>query len=620
MFVIDYLKCSLSNRIVVPPFHSGHLGMLPNTADQHIALLQPAMSPAGCELCITPYSKDIRFLFRLKCVLQEKRGVVNKLLRAIAAMNINILSWESATLESNGGHGVFMLLDWSTAWPDKHALPKNLQNLFFPRLSGIIPSNDLRYIRLLRQILGQCADVLLWREAEHNIAVPRLRLSEFEETRVVATYGNMPINKATEARTRLEDAGVAFEIEPRVATEARLLTERDGGQPLHYILVSDIETKTLRIFIPRLGREKRMIHLGFSHKNLPGALCAITEFVAASELSIVSGLVRKMTDERNILEVTLEHDSREMSREDLARDPAGWTRRHLRLYESHVKDWLRYYEVALHHPLYPRDSPFEPLPLYDVNVRPPHAVTVITPELAESDVAAMAVRAGKDDFKPRRWLTDLLFAEEWGPQGKPTVFLSFPKAAKRQVALIERRLESRFKFIKLQAADVEEITQGAIERIVQAHCFIGVWHPEKTEGKDPSLSPWMPFEYGVARSHNKPCVILSHNSLPAYLVDRIERDKTRIPYTRLRAGMAALAELERRCDIWMAEHYRLSLTTTKSAESVGGRSVRDLRKDIACAPARNASDECAARGCAHERKAESEYCDCHLPLEVIGSA
>jgi len=583
MFVIDYLKHSLSNRIVVPPFHSGHLGMLPNTANQHIALLQPEKSPpTGCELCITPYSKDLRYLFRLKCVLQEKRGVVNKLLRAIAAMNINILSWESATLESNGGHGVFMLLDWSTAQPEKHALPKNLQNLFFPRLSGIIPSNDLRYIRLLRQILGQCADVLLWREAEHNIAVPRLRLSEFEESRVVATLGNMPINKATDTPTRLEDAGVAFEIEPRVASEARMATERGGGLPLHYILVSDIETKTLRMFIPRLGREKRMIHLGFSHKNLPGALCAITEFVAASELSIVSGLVRKMTDERNILEVTLEHDSREMSREDLAGDPEGWARSHLRIYGSRVKDWLRYYEVALHHPLYPRDSPFKPLPLYDAAVQAPHAVTVITPEQAESDVVGMAAHVSeKDEFKPRHWLTDLLFAEEWGPQGKPTVFLSFPKAAKRQVALIEKRLGNRFQFIKLQDGDVEEVTQGAIERIVRAHCFIGVWHPEKIKGKDPSLSPWMPFEYGVARSHNKPCVILSHNSLPARLVDRIERDKTRIPYTSLGADPTALIELERRCSLWLAEHHPLSLTsTTKSAaDSVGGWWQRQRNDD-----------------------------------------
>src|ERR1051326_6535030 len=163
MFVIDYLKTSPTNRIIVPPFHSGHLGLLPGSANQNITLLQSSSNRSGCELCITPYERDLRYLFRLKCVLKEQRGVVNKLLRAIASMDINILSWESATLESNGGHGVFMLLDWSrTTTPEKLPLPKNLQGLFFPRLSGIIPPNDLRYIRLLRQILGQCADVLLW--------------------------------------------------------------------------------------------------------------------------------------------------------------------------------------------------------------------------------------------------------------------------------------------------------------------------------------------------------------------------------------------------------------------------------------------------------------------------
>ena len=257
MFVIDYLKKSTSNRIVVPPFHSGHLGLLPRSANQHIALLQSATSPAGCELCITPYERELEYLFRLKCVLQEKRGVVNKLLRAIAAMGINILSWESATLESNGGHGVFMLLDWSTTTsPERVALPKNLQGLFFPRLSGIIPPNDLRYVRLLRQILAQCADVMLWdMEPDSNTAIPRLRLNEFEESRVIATRGSTQLGKATERTIRLDDAGVAFEIDPRVAADARMATARDESDPLHYILVSDIESKTLRVFIPRRGRE-----------------------------------------------------------------------------------------------------------------------------------------------------------------------------------------------------------------------------------------------------------------------------------------------------------------------------------------------------------------------------
>jgi hypothetical protein len=120
----------------------------------------------------------------------------------------------------------------------------------------------------------------------------RLRRSEFEESRVIARHGTVQMTPATERRRRLDDSGVAFEIDPHVAADARTATGRDEEGSLHYILVSDIESKTLRVFIPRRGREKRMVHLGFVHKNLPGALCAITDFIAASQLSIVSGLVR----------------------------------------------------------------------------------------------------------------------------------------------------------------------------------------------------------------------------------------------------------------------------------------------------------------------------------------
>jgi len=561
MFVIDYLKVSESNRIVVPPFHSGHLGLLPHSARQTITLLQSARHPAGCELCITPYDRPLDRLFRLKCVLKEKRGVVNRLLRAIAAMDINILSWESATLESNGGHGVFMLLDWSTtSTPTKVELPTNLQELFFPRLSGIIPSNDLRYIQLLRQILGQCADVLLWTtDSDNGIALPRLRLSEFEENRSIATRGSVEILPAKEQRGRLDDAGVAFEIDSHVAADARTATGRDEEALLHYILVSDIESKTLRIFIPRRGREKRMVHLGFVHKNLPGALCAITGFIAANNLSIVSGLVRTMRDDRNILEVTLEHDSAEMSRHDLIADPKKWAATHLPTDDTSLAHRLRYYGVTLHPPLYPKDLKFEPLPLYDAQ-QIPEPVVMVTPEEAELDVLQMAqIAATKEDFTPRRWLTELLFDPGWGPHGKPSVFLSYPGAAALEGALIRKTLEKSFHVVELQNADVKMITQGAIDRIIQAHCFIGVWHPERFEDDKLSLSPWMPFEYGVALSHNKPCIILNHKDLPEHLVHRIATDTARIIYSELSREPSKLEDLERKCELWVAAHRRLSL-------------------------------------------------------------
>lgn len=627
MFVIDYVKHSDSNRIVVPPFHSGHLGLLPKSADQHIALLQSTPGSSGCELCITPYDRELQYLFRLKCVLLEKRGVVNKLLRAIAALGINILSWESATLESNGGHGVFMLLDWSTtASPEKVPLPKNLQGIFFPRLSGLIPPNDLRYIRLLRQILGQCADVLIWDfDRDSGTAVPRLRLNEFEESRVVQTRGSIEVSKATDRKVRLDDAGVAFEIDSRVAADTRMATARDQGDPLHYILVSDIESKTLRVFIPRRGRERRMAHLGFAHNNLPGALCAITEVIAASSLSIVSGLVRKMTDDRNILEVTVEHESQEMSRGALVDDPSTWALRHLNLDNEHVKDWMRYYRVTLQPPLYPKEMPFAGVALYDGGT-PPEIVTIVTAERAEKDVQAMAARAAADDdFAPRRWLTDLIFAAEWGPQGKPSVFLSFPRAAASEAALVRQALGNRFNFIVLQDADgVERITEGAIERILQAHCFIGIWHPERVRGRKPSLSPWMPFEYGVALSHNKQCVILSHRDLPEFLADRIARDTARIIYGNLATEADKLKDLARRCEPWEAGHRRLSLSATrrtgKARNPAPFYGPKPMAAGDTCLAAETIMDACISlhRGkrCEHARRRNSLHCDCHAAVQI----
>jgi hypothetical protein len=276
--------------------------------------------------------------------------------------------------------------------------------------------------------------------------------------------------------------------------------------------------------------------------------------------------------------------------------------------------------VTLQPPLYPKDLPFTPLALYDGGP-PPDNVTIITPEEAEYDVMQMADRATDDDFGPRRWLTDLLFAADWGPQGKPSVFLSFPKGAASDAALIRKTLENRFHFVMLQDADVDRITEGAIERIVQAHCFIGIWYPERIKGAKASLSPWMPFEYGVALSHNKECVILSHDSLPGHLADRIARDTARIQYNNLATEPEKLKELERRCEPWNAAHRRLSLTSAKRPMTGGAATaspaVTRRREQHAglCITAKTASDACAARErgepCDHERRSNSMYCGCH---------
>lgn len=565
MFVIDYLKQTDSDCIEVPPFH-GHLGLMPDS-DYYISLLHAPLAAGGCEICITPYEQQLEFLFSLRCVLKEQRGVVNRLLRAIAAMDVNIVSWESSILETNGGHGVFMLLDWSTTkWRAKDVLSRNLQEVFFPRLSGIVPSGDLRYIRLLRQILGQCADLLLWEEnTSDGLARPRLRLAEFDEGRHVSLERQVTVTPAVSTGVRLRGASVSFSVPPDVSKKARLITDRDNAS-LHYILVSDSESKTLRAFIPLRGHERRMVHLGFIHNDRPGALCAITDFIAKSQFSIVSGLVRRLADRKNILEATLRHDSVDCSRQELSLTPQKWADRFLKQGQvGNIKDWMRYYGVHLAPPVYPKAPGFEPVPLFDAKSKSPVALAVISGEQAELDLEEMARRAASErEFMARRWLTELLFAGDWSAGGKPSVFLSYPKSGSSEGEFLRESIDDLVHVRILQEADAGHITPGAIERIVHAHYFIGLWHPEK--GRKTTLSPWMQFEFGVALSHNKDCLILSHDSLPEKLVGRIDPDRGRIVYKDLVNQRSVIERVRERCKMWAAAHRTLSLTE-KSASS-----------------------------------------------------
>lgn len=557
MFVIDYLRRALRrDKITVVPFHSGHLGMIPDFTLTS-TLLEPHSPTGNREICVTPYEHPLERLFRLKCILKEKSGVVNKLLRAIAAMRINILALESATLESKNGHGVYLLLDWGTS--ARHApvpVPPNIASMFFPHLAGIVPSTDLRYVILLRQIIGQCGDVLLWTETTAGNAVPRLTINGFEEDRQAATSAQIEVRRVgRRKRRKLERAGVTFSLPNRIAAATRLATNREPDDPLDYLLLSDIESKTLRILIPRKGRENRMIHVALSHKNKPGALCGITRLIADSELSILSAIVRRRSPDRNALEATIEHNTEDI----LAlykQDPAQWAETFLARSDSGMRSLLRYYEVYLEPPLFPRRDLFDPLPLFDPSDPVGEDFNVITADEAEGDIRTMKERFQRNEFVNRRWLASLLFDDSWGPKGKPTVFLSFPSSGATQAAMVERYLENAFHVRKLQRADVLYITPGAIERIRSCEFFVGVWHHEE-ESKS-HLSPWMPFEYGVAKGTDKRCSILIFRSLERY-GDRIDRDAAKILYDDLVVNPDPLEVLRVHCRSWSDSHLRLTI-------------------------------------------------------------
>jgi len=68
----------------------------------------------------------------------------------------------------------------------------------------------------------------------------------------------------------------------------------------------------------------------------------------------------------------------------------------------------------------------------------------------------------------------------------------------------------------------------ALDKIRNADFFFGVWHHEKD--KPGTLSPWLPFEFGAARTIGKPFKLIAHNSIPKQLTRRIDKNFSLIEY------------------------------------------------------------------------------------------
>ena len=95
MFVLDGLRPVYERELHVPRFHLGHLGFIPDLTVNY--RYQPLENAEGHELTLTPFQGNRDDLFLLKCVFVEKPGVIQSALAAFAALNLNLLSLESAT-------------------------------------------------------------------------------------------------------------------------------------------------------------------------------------------------------------------------------------------------------------------------------------------------------------------------------------------------------------------------------------------------------------------------------------------------------------------------------------------------------------------------------------------
>ena len=99
-------------------------------------------------------------------------------------------------------------------------------------------------------------------------------------------------------RHRAHSFHVALQIPARVLSRIYAITRTPKNDPLSYILLSEPESKTLRVFFPKMERARRMLPVAFTHTDMPGALSSIADAVGQSSFNIFTSLIRKDDPER----------------------------------------------------------------------------------------------------------------------------------------------------------------------------------------------------------------------------------------------------------------------------------------------------------------------------------
>ena len=367
----------------------------------------------------------------------------------------------------------------------------------------------------------------------------------------------------------LKNVGVKAEFGSKFLAKVRSQTGRNNTDKIPFITLSDIESKTLRLFIPIKQVEKRIINISLSHKNKPGALFVITKLLAESKFSIYSSLVRTFhpknpKEERNVFEAMIEHESKDIEKELLNDNTELWIKKFLKT--KSLMDEIKYFDIHLEKPQFPSGLNFKATPLSSIKQNKNYHFEVNKNGEEEKDIKSMKMKFEKNEvtFKGQNWLTNLLFSKEWSDEGLPTVFLSYPKEASEKANYIIEKLNAKFDFVVFQNSntmknDPELPTEIAIKKIKSCQYFIGLFHYD--ESQEGNMSPWLLFEYGVAKSHNKPLMILSPPSL-MNTITKIEK-RLLIPYETIVGNDTVIDQLIVKTNNWFINQEKLVVEPRK---------------------------------------------------------
>jgi hypothetical protein len=554
LLVLGYPKTTNADRpsITVPPFHTGHLGFVPGTPVR-VGLVATQLQGRHCEVVVTPFTQEARYLATISVVMRDEPGVVARLTAAVAELGINIEVQESSSVSQLNHHFVSLFVDlsespiWANedAGPDAHSSPTAVQRLY-RGYGSVFPVRDFRFVQLFESIVAHCADIVVWKEVSGE-RLPDIEIRPYSHPRL-SSFEVKPLVRG--------DSTLHVEIDVPGGIAARLKRSLGATDQLEYLLVSDTTTRALHAFFlhPDVSAAG-LFHVGFFHDDVPGAQATILALLRDADFNILTCLIRKQGDGRSVWEAVLEYRGRGNG-DSADMPPSNDRHAHSPIGQAEL-DWICDKIVAAQ-----RSNPSATTdcgivvapPAYPVRpegadeVRPVAlseqlgpaqgaAIGAVGVELAELlaqrriDMGAREI--DESDARRSNELLDLI-ARRSSEDGQPRIFLSYPYAARKHGEALEERLSSQYLVDKYQEPNGEVIVDEVIAKIEGSDYFIGIWHHDgKTQkGKrTKNVSPWMLFEYGVARSAEKPAIVVHSCKLHKSVWQRIDPGVSNPEYT-----------------------------------------------------------------------------------------
>lgn len=524
MIVLDYLRELNNNEIIVPPFHTGHLGFVPNTTVR-IGLIAPYDSePSHCELIITPYDPSTELAI-LRCTMKDGVGVVRKLVSALSSLKINIVTQESSSINHQSQHTVNLLLDLSTSRL-KEDKTYEWAKQKYRQYDYVFPLSDYRFLKIFERVIAFCGDSICWENQNGDYRI-QLYMTPLERKTIHFPESETVISENSKNRVKIK-------LPPNLLNriQTNLNPGSSEGKKLKYLLFSDTKERTLRIYFPKIESWEKLVHIGIYHKDTPGALSSIFDLIANANFNIITGLLRKNTRDTNIWEGLLEYKGEESIDSN---DLYLWVREKIKACNKVDYDISRF-DFKIGAPMYPKRN-YTPIPII-INTG-----GVVSIEEKESFDARIQETIGKlesniDQEAYDKLTLDLIRIVKTRNRKdfKQRIFLSYPYSAKDHVSLIKTALEKDYFLDEYQDAGGEIILEEVIKKIKSCDFFLAIWHHEEQmpigEGKY-SISPWMPFEYGVALAEKKDNYIVRSSKLAERVWKRINPSKAIPEYNDL---------------------------------------------------------------------------------------